>query len=112
MSTINTPPPFDALQLVNVVEPAMERVEEEETTAEMAPPLLDAEEELNEHPVMVSVTLEESATEIAPPFPSLHEQLLNVIPDRVTFEESDPNSNIVPLPSERVMFSNVLFVKE
>ena len=112
MSTINTPPPFDALQLVNVVEPAMERVEEEETTAEMAPPLLDAEEELNEHPVMVSVTLEESATEIAPPFPSLHEQLLNVMPESVRFALSDANSNIVPLPSERVMFSNVLFVKE
>ena len=93
----------------------MERVEEsdeEERTAEIAPPLLDAVEEMNEHPVMVSVTFDEDITEITPPFPSLHEQLLNVISDSVTFEESDVNSNIVPFPSERVMFSNVVFVKE
>ena len=50
VSTINTPPPFSALQLLNAVDPVMERVEEVERT-----------------------------TEIAPPFPSLHEQLLNVV---------------------------------
>ena len=67
---------------------------------------------MNAHPVMVSVTFDEDNTEITPPFPSLHEQLLNVMPDRVTFEESDTNSNIVPSPVDRVIFSKVVLVKE
>ena len=45
----------------------MERVEEVERTTEIAPPLLDAEEEVKEHPVMVSVEVVERTAEIAPP---------------------------------------------
>ena len=106
VSRIDIPPPFSALQLLNVVDAVMESVDELESEAEIAPPLLDAEEEVNEQPVMVSVTSEEYITEIAPPSPSLQEQLANVIPESVRFESSDANSNTDPFPFCRVISQN------
>ena len=89
----------------------MAREVEEERTDEIAPPSLDAVQEVNEHPVMVSVTFDEYLTEIAPPFPSLHEQLLNVIPESVRFELTDVNSNIDPFPVFRTMSEKTILLQ-
>ena len=56
--------------------------------------------------------MEERVTAIAPPLPFIHLQFLNVMLERVMEVERDGNSNIVPFPSDRVMFSNVVVVKE
>ena len=50
---------------------------------------------------------EERVTEIAPPLPLSHLQLLNDIPDRVREVESVVNSNILPFPFNRLIFSNL-----
>ena len=50
---------------------------------------------------------EERVTEITPPLPLSHLQLLNVILEREMEVESEVNSNIVPFPLNRVIFSNV-----
>ena len=46
-------------------------------------------------------------TNSAPPLPLSHLQLLNIMLEREMEVESEVNSNIVPFPFNRVMFSNV-----
>ena len=67
VSRIDIPPPFTALQLLNVVDPVMESVEDEEREAEIAPPLLEELLQANEQPVIERIDEVKSTAETAPP---------------------------------------------
>ena len=77
----------------------------------MPPPYpLVAVQELHEMDARVRTELEVNVTEIAPPDPDSDEQLVKVIPVKVSAPESEAYSNTAPSPSYRLMEEKVVSV--
>ena len=77
------------------------------TSAANPPPPREEEHEANLGELNVKVHPLSTLTYTPPPYPPLAVQCLNVMDGSVNDEERDVNSNTLPFPLNRVMFSNV-----
>ena len=106
----NIPPPFSALQDVNVFVSSMVREELEETLPKNAPPFSIVEQESNVQEEMMRLGAEKeeeegSVKDIAPPFSDEHD--VKIAPEIVCSPSIHLNSNTLPFPDSLLIDVNV-----
>ena len=99
--------PIDPMGVLNVHVLTPSTLPPPLTSTANPPPPREEEHEVKVGELKVKVHPLSTLTYTPPPYPSLAVHPLNVMDGRVNDEGSEVNSNIVPFPLDRVIFSNV-----